>query len=112
MKTALIAAAAKPSSERRSGTRTVSVPNISAGSATSQRLPRILEWCSAAQRYEIGWRSPFGGVAVSRAAIATPIATKPTAVKTGPVPSTDAMAPRTGPSRAPAIATANTVPIS
>ncbi len=47
-----------------------------------------------------------------RAATATPIATTPTALNTGPVPSTDAMPPSTGPSSAPAMATPSTVPMS
>ena len=78
-----IATAVKPSSSSRSGARTPSVPNRSAGRTTNQMLRAIRRFCTAWTRAESGWGEVGGGACVRAAQTARPTAIRPAAPNAG-----------------------------
>ena len=106
-----IATAVNPSSSSRSGARTPSVPNRSAGRTTNQMLRATRRFCTAWTKAESGWGEVRGGAWVRAAQTARPTAIRPAAPNAGAWPTTEAIPPSTGPKSAPTIAAAIAVPI-
>ena len=106
-----IARAEKPSSSRRSGASTLSVPKKSAGRTTNQTPSRIRRLRSARRKTASGWGSTGGGAEVRNAQTASATVRSAAAPNARPCPTTEATPPSTGPNSAPTIAKASAVPI-